>query len=669
LLSGRKDIDILLIPPALNPVVFTDFKDFIPVGLLALLSSLSEAGYKADIYKPGKTLLSAKDYKSVAEEIVNQKCRSVGFSTWCHSFPEAILVVKELKKLSPDIPTIFGGPNVSALDIETMSVCKEIDYILRGEADHSLPMLLNYILNGSDKDEIGNVPGLTYRDISQGSKILRTSDPPFIAELDTLPVPLYEKIADKNVLRLDVGRGCPFHCTYCSTNQFFSKKYRLKSVERIVKEMNVCQSKLGVNHMGFSHDTFTINKNFIEELSAGIKINNAGKTNPVFWSCSSRIDCISEDMITTMYESGCRALFFGIESGSPRIQKKIKKNLDLENVLNKIEHSIHLGMKVTVSYIIGFPDETEEDIEKTLKSVLEMAILGAEPQIALLSILPGTPLFTKYNDHLEYDGKTFGMTGFFHTEPVIKMVKDNPKLFSSFYYVPCKFLKRDDLVFIHNIVNLIFLFLPTIKVIREFLIRDLTNFPLYRYIIRKKFIYQNDRSINFPELFCLADIMKEYFTYLTSNGLREYMPDIFKADLTKAYMQVKYNNWQYMRAGNGLPVKPKKILIHNEFKVLHTWKIISVHYNILQYVNNPVEDFNQGQIHRGKYHYVVLPVSENQTRLFKVSARYLNLIENLSDMQVSEFVEKYQNILDRKKLKRLLRRLTDLGMIEIKIND
>jgi radical SAM superfamily enzyme YgiQ (UPF0313 family) len=668
LYSGRKDIDILLIPPALNPVLFTDFTNFIPVGLLALLSSLSEAGYKADIYRPRKTLLSSKDYRFVAEEIISQKCRTVGFSTWCHSFPEAILVVKELKEIVPDLPVIFGGPHVSALDTETMLIYKEIDYILRGEADQSLPLLLSYILNGSNKNEIENVPGLTYRDRSDISRIIRTSEPPFIAELDTLPVPLYEKIADKNVLRLDVGRGCPFHCTYCSTNLFFSKKYRLKSVERIVMEMNVCQRKLGINHLGFSHDTLTVNKKFTEDLSAGIKKVNSEKKNPIYWTCSSRIDCITEDMITKMYESGCRALFFGIESGSPGIQKKIKKNLDLKNILDKIEHAIHLGMRVTVSYIIGFPDETEEDVEKTLKSVLEMASLGAEPQMALLSILPGTPLYTRHVDQLKYDGKTFGMTGSFLTGPVIRMIKDNRKLFSSFYYVPCKFLKRDDLIFISNIVNSIFLFLPTIKVLRKFLIRDLTNFPLYRYITRKKLIYQNDRSINFPELFCLSDVIRKYLGYLASKGLKEYMLDIFKADLTKAFMQVKFNNWQYLRAGNDLPVKPKKILIHNYFKVLPIWEIISVNFNILKYVNYPVTDFCNGPIQKGNYHFVVLPVSENQTKLFKVSNKYLSLIKHLTDMPVYEFLEKNQSILDRKKLMRLLRRLTDLGMIEIKMN-
>lgn len=665
--SVRKDIDILLIPPAINPVLFTDFTNFIPVGLLALLSSLSEAGYTAEIYKPCKTLISKKDYRFVAEEIVSYKCRTVGFSTWCHSFPEAILVVTELKKIVPDLPTIFGGPHISAIDADAMDKFKEIDYILRGEADQSLPKLLSFILDGSKRNEMNNIPGLTYRDKYNYSRIIRTSEPPFIEKLDTLPVPAYEKITDINSLRLDVGRGCPFHCIFCSTNQFFSKKYRLKSVERILMEMNICQHSLNIDHMGFSHDNLTVNEKFTEKLSARIKKANSEKKDPIYWTCSTRIDCITEEMITAMYEGGCRALFFGIESGSPDIQKQIKKNLDLGNIFNKIEQAIQLGMKVTVSYIIGFPDESEEDVEMTLKSVLQMASMGAEPQMTLLSVLPGTPLFLKYVSHLKYDGKTFGMAGSFLTQPVIKLVKSNRKLFSSFHYIPCKYLNREDLVFISNIVNLLFLFLPTMRVLREFLIRDVTDFSLFRFIVRKKSLYQNDPSVRFPELFCLSDVIRKYLQYLTSKGLQEYMLDIFKADLTRAYMQVKYNNWQYLRAGNELPVNPKKILVHYYIKVRPIWEMISVNFNILQYVNNPVMDFCKNPIQKGNFHYVVLPVSENQTRLFKVSDKYMCLIKNLKDMPVYEFLNKYQCFLERNKLISLLRKLMNLGMIEIRL--
>jgi radical SAM superfamily enzyme YgiQ (UPF0313 family) len=666
LYSGRKDIDILLIPPVLNPVLFTDFTNFVPVGLLALLSSLSEAGYIADIYKPRKTLLSAKDYQFVAKNIAGQKCRSIGFSTWCHSFPDAIMLVRELKKIAPDLPTIFGGPQVSALDLETMTKYKEIDYILRGEADESLPLLLGYIFNGTDKIKIENIPGLTYRDISDGFKIIRTSPPPFISELNKLPVPAYEKIIDKNALRLDAGRGCPFHCTYCSTNQFFSRKYRMKSFERIIMEMEVCQRKLGIDHIGLSHDTLTVSNKFIEELSAGLRKFNSDKKNPIYWSCSSRTDCITEDMITAMYKSGCRAMFMGIESGSPRMQKKIRKNLVLNEAHRIIKHAVQLGMKITVSYIIGFPDETEEDVEKTLKSIINMAMLGVEPQMALLSILPGTQLYTDYIDQLEYDGKTFGMTGSFLTGMVMDMVKTDRKLFSSFYYVPCKFLKRDDLVFINNIINLLFLFLPTFKILREFLGKDVSSFPLYRYIIRMRLIYQNDASIHYPELFCLVDSIRKYLRYITSKGLQEYMLDIFKADLTKAYMQVKYNNWQYSRAGDGLPVKPKKISNTQYIKVLPFWRVISVNFNIFQYINDPLSEFNKKTNRKGNYHYVVLPMSENHTRLFKVSSKHKSLIKNLYDMPVYKFLEENKSILNRNKARQFLMKLNDLGMIEIK---
>jgi hypothetical protein len=214
--------------------------------------------------------------------------------------------------------------------------------------------------------------------------------------------------------------------------------------------------------------------------------------------------------------------------------------------------------------------------------------------------------------------------------------------------------------------NLLFLFIPTLKVLREFLEKDMIHFPLYRYLIRMGSIYRKNRSITFPELFCLSDTIRKYLGYLSSKGLQEYMLDIYKADLTKAYMQVKFNNWQYHRAGEGLPVKPDKISDHHDIKILPYWDIISVKYNILQFVNNPLSDFQEQELQKGKFHYVVLPVSENQTRLFELSDKHLSLIKNLSDMSVPRFLKQCQSIIDRNEAKQLLRKLTNLGMIEIK---
>jgi hypothetical protein len=344
----------------------------------------------------------------------------------------------------------------------------------------------------------------------------------------------------------------------------------------------------------------------------------------------------------------------------------IRKNLDLEEAGRNVQHALRLGIKVTVSYIIGFPRETEEDVEKTLKSLLEMAMAGAEPQMALLSILPGTAMYMQYVDQLEYDGKTFGMTGSFLNRPVINMVKTDQKLFSSFYYVPCKFLRREDLVFVSNMVNLLFLFLPTLKVLKKYLKEDIANFPVYRYIIRMSSVYRNNRSASFPELFCLSDTIRKYLGYLASKGLQEYMLDIFKVDLTRAYMQVKYNNWQYLRAGKGLPADCKKISDHYQIRILPFWKIISVKYDIRDYVNNPVQDFHGEDLQKGNYHYLILPVSENQTRLFEVSEKHLILMKKLTDTSVFEFLEKSENIAERDEARQFLRKMANLGMIEIK---
>ncbi len=97
--------------------------------------------------------------------------------------------------------------------------------------------------------------------------------------------------------------------------------------------MKYCNHKLGVTGLGISHDMFTLNKEFIAEFTGQVSARNKLHKVPFTWTCSARTDCVSEEMLVQMKESGCKAIFFGIESGSERIQKEIRKNLDLDEAI------------------------------------------------------------------------------------------------------------------------------------------------------------------------------------------------------------------------------------------------------------------------------------------------------------------------------------------------
>ena len=101
-----------------------------------------------------------------------------------------------------------------------------IDFILKGEADYTLPELISMLLDGK-MEEIKELPGLVYRD-PLTKEVISDSPGQVVKDLDKLPVPAYTRIFQKSKLRIDAGRGCPYPCTYCTTNQFFLRKYRVK---------------------------------------------------------------------------------------------------------------------------------------------------------------------------------------------------------------------------------------------------------------------------------------------------------------------------------------------------------------------------------------------------------------------------------------------------------
>ena len=207
-----------MIPPIINPVSSDQAINFIPVGLLALVASLNQDKIRTEVYRPHILIASDEDFKRVAKDILSAEPLVIGFSTWCDSFPHSWSIAESVKDINPKIPVIFGGPQASILINEILEKFPFVDYILQGEADHSLPLLVSRIF-ARQYEELKNINGLTYRMPGSG-EIITNHQADLIVDLDELPVPAYEQILQKSKLRIDGGRGCPYRCTYCSTNDF-----------------------------------------------------------------------------------------------------------------------------------------------------------------------------------------------------------------------------------------------------------------------------------------------------------------------------------------------------------------------------------------------------------------------------------------------------------------
>ena len=414
-----------------------------PLGILSLAAVLDGTGIKSEVLSPNQSYYDYLDSplrrsegvdfcQFMVQQIASSEADVFGFGSICSSYPLTVRMAAELRKLRPLSTIIFGGPQASAVDQETLDAFPWVDVIVRGEAEETLPLLLQTM---GEERQISEVPGITMRVKRKG---VRTAPASLIQDLDALPTPKYEYYlppVPSSYVPLELGRGCPFSCTFCSTNDFFRRRFRLKSAKRVLEQMIVLNEKYGVTQFELVHDMFTVDRKKVVEFCKTL----CAAEQKFTWSCSARTDCVDEALIDLMAKAGCSGIFFGIETGSPRMQKIIDKGLDLDQARQVVRHAHHRGIGTTVSLIAGFPEETRDDLSLTANFLLDaLRYDDVETHLQLLAPLAKTPIQSQYRDLLFFEDTCgeFAKLGWEQDSREQELVRSHPEIFPNFYFLP-----------------------------------------------------------------------------------------------------------------------------------------------------------------------------------------------------------------------------------------
>ena len=401
------------------------------VGPLLLATILQSKGIKSHILSFA-SFGSPADFAEFMETGVRRICEKepkiVSFYTRSDCY-HIMLKMAQLVKARLGCPIIFAGPQADIIARETLEEIPFVDFVCCGEGENTVYPFFSSLLRGEPDL---SVDGLVYR---KDGDIIMNPRPKLIEDLDTIPFVDYricpeDEPANAQIgFPIDVGRGCPFGCTYCSTKTFWGRKYRLKSPARIVEEMQRNYDLYGARHFTFQHDMFTMNKALVKETCRLIKELPFKAT----WNCSARLDCIDGELIDVMADAGLYHIYLGIETGSPRMQKLINKNLKLEGVRERIAYLLSKNLQVTTSFIFGFPEETEEEVSQTFSLVTDLLRLGGvRVQMHRCAFLPGTAMYEEYKDRLEPAVGFSDMTGGVGVAECGDLFRDHPKLFTYF---------------------------------------------------------------------------------------------------------------------------------------------------------------------------------------------------------------------------------------------
>lgn len=412
------------------------------LGLISLLAVLRADGHGGSLYDPklalaaGRLALDASLYKQMALQILARNPDAVGLTSLGCNFICTIKVAQHLKSLEPDLPILLGGPHATILSKEVLERFPAIDVIVRNEAEGTILEVIRGLSGG----QLAKIPGIAYR---SDDRVQVNAGAPLIADLDTLPMPSYADYPIERLgltmIRVEAGRGCPFMCTFCSTASFFGRSFRLKSARRLCQELDELSARYGLRHFSLQHDLFTVSRGKVLEFCDAVADRN------YIWNCSARMDCVDAELLQQMSRAGCRKIYFGVETGSPHLQQVAKKRLDLTIFYPTLAACESAGIKPTVSFITGYPQERPVDQAATLNMIGSCFYLRQPPenvQLHLMTPEPGTELLAQYGNALAFDG--------FASEfnfPILEpndgeIMSDSPDIFMNNHYFVAEMPRR-----------------------------------------------------------------------------------------------------------------------------------------------------------------------------------------------------------------------------------
>lgn len=474
--SGRRSV-VCLVRPLLSP---TDFNGY-PLNLLILASALRHAGHFVhicdyDFLKEGDPSWAAGGFaKRAARHILEYGPSFVGITALCSNYVLALDLAEELKAMSTTVHVTLGGPHVSLCARETLERHPYIDTAVIGEGEVTYPELIRCLEEHAD---LPSIPGIAFR---RGDTIVRNPPRPLLPDLNASPRPAYDLVdvsayvaaAVGDYLEVYAGSGCPFTCTFCSTSIVWARKYRTMTPERIVDEMQTLSS-YGAPAFSLVHDNLTTNKPFVARIAALIRERGLR----VRWGFSSRIDTIDLDTIRTVAAAGCDYVFFGVESGSAKTQKSMRKRLKLDRILEVVEACIDHGIAPATSFILGFPDEDLEDVAATIRLAFTCRVLGARRSfINLLSAYTGTPIMEQHQAGLSFRRETANSTMVsFLEEKHYRHIEADRFIFANYYSLDYSNSPLDAGEYL-DIVDFYTICLFRYRYVISYLINDLTVDP------------------------------------------------------------------------------------------------------------------------------------------------------------------------------------------------
>lgn len=368
-----------------NIVLIHPFTIVPPFGIMSIASVLEKNGFNVKIVDYQKETVSK-------EKIINdiKGADLIGISTYTMPMlKEAVRITRIIKNNSKAF-LVWGGVHATLFPHKSLTEFN-LDGVIVNEGEFTMLELANSLKNQLDID---NIKGMY---INKNSKIIFTGQREPIFQMTQLPPYAWHLITPekytsvnlitrrKSILLIE-SRGCPYDCSFCYVNNMFGRKWRGRKPNEILNEMDFLNRKYGISHFDFLDDLpFGGNKHEM------INFCNLLDKRDYTWTCDYRVNCVNYEVLSAMKKAGCRYIYYGVESGSPKILKLLRKGTTPEMIIKAFDITNKVGINCMAGFIGGFPDESVEDLKLTYK--LAKRIKATKLRLAKYVPYPGGDLY------------------------------------------------------------------------------------------------------------------------------------------------------------------------------------------------------------------------------------------------------------------------------------
>jgi len=304
----------------------------------------------------------------------------VAFSCTSPQMNHALALARQIKEQNGKVKTVFGGHHPSSLPDQTLAQ-PNVDFVVVGEGETGMLAILN----------LKNPPKILYARVIENLDTIPFPDRKLIRQDRTLA--LTEKNDGERIASVLSSRGCPFNCIFCTgDHDVFRSHTRRRSVWHIIEEIDELIGEWDIDFLKFADAEANTSEGWLQDFC----LEKIHEKIDVPFGCNIHAALIGKSTLDLMKKADCREIWVGVESGSSRILKEIRKGITVETVENVFRWAKECGIRTRAYFMVGFPSETREDFKMTLDLAgrLEADVVGC----TILAPYPRTQIYEEYRD-------------------------------------------------------------------------------------------------------------------------------------------------------------------------------------------------------------------------------------------------------------------------------